>query len=170
MRLRPRQTARLTASRLLPRLAEEFFEAGDELVTGAAAADRVHPFRVLTKRFRYALEYFQACYGAAMGSRLKTIKELQQVLGELTDCSSTRALLDRQLHLSDNPRYQTLYQALQGREGEATARFQTLWRTSFQNPMTRRKLLQYLTHPRQEPRPARKNARRGAAPRRANKK
>ena len=147
MKIRPRQSARETAAALLPRLAEKLFQAGDELVGGEGGADRVHPFRIQTKRLRYVLEYFRPCYGEAMDAHIQAIKSLQQVLGELTDCYTTQAVLEGVLRMGKSGRLQSLAGAMGSREAELTSQFSAFWRQTFPRG-ARRQFFQYLARPR----------------------
>ncbi len=148
MKVRPRKPARDNASRLLPRLAEQLFEAGDGLARDLEA-EQVHPFRIVTKRFRYALEYFRPCYGATMDSYLKAVKNLQQFLGEFTDCRASRALCEKVLGVKGNAarRHQKLWETLGDREQQFQAKIPGAWDVFLQGPRGRQKMLRYLAHP-----------------------
>jgi CHAD domain-containing protein len=50
------------------------------------AAERHHRLRIAAKRLRYALEVFLPVFGRSMGSRIRAVKELQEILGDLHDC------------------------------------------------------------------------------------
>jgi CHAD domain-containing protein len=128
-------------------LARRFFKAGDKLAAEEQTGKRMHPFRVQTKRFRYSLEYFRPCYRQAMDSHLNTIRELQQVLGELNDCCSSRALYEKILGPASVRRQPKLWASLDGLEKELLERFQARWLGSFQSPTMRKKLLRYLAFP-----------------------
>jgi CHAD domain-containing protein len=68
-------------------LACEFLEHGHKLFTS------LHGFRLLTKRFRYTLELFRCCYGPGLERRIEALHTLQQRLGEINDCATTREIL-----------------------------------------------------------------------------
>lgn len=160
MRLRPQKPAPENASRLLPRLAKLFFQAGDRSVEDDLKGEEVHPFRILTKRFRYALEYFRPCYGSGMDSHIQTISGLQRVLGELNDCCSSRELC-RNLLKVGNPasRYKKLFAALDRREADLLEQYRAYWRKTLESPARRENFLRYVSHPP----PARRRAPRRAA-------
>jgi len=73
------------ARRVLPRLAQDYFEAGRKVVKEKRSAKALHRFRIATKRFRYALELFQPLYGPSLGQRLKAVHAIQDVLGKISD-------------------------------------------------------------------------------------
>jgi CHAD domain-containing protein len=75
----------------LPSLVEEFFAAGRKAIGGSPA--RLHQFRLRTKHFRYTLEVFRPLYGPGLEARLKSLRHLQQLLGELNDYETTRGLV-----------------------------------------------------------------------------
>ena len=148
MKLRPKKSARENASRLLPRLAQEFFETIDQAVEGEIDPEQAHGLRILTKRFRYSLEYFRPCYGDTLDAHLKTIRDLQQLLGQLNDCCSSRALCQDLLRASDRGfRRNKLFPAFHQREGELLEQFRSEWRDRFQSQGFRKKLCRYLARP-----------------------
>ena len=148
MKLRPRKTASQNASRLLPRLAERVFRAGDKSLADDLNAEDAHNFRILVKRFRYTLEYFRPCYGDGLDVYLGRLKALQQALGELHDCYATRRLLLDVLKMGDPPtRHKKLFAALNRREEDLMERFRAAWRHVWENLAVRRKFLRYLAKP-----------------------
>ena len=48
----------------------------------------MHAFRLKTKRLRYTLELFRACYGPSFEQRIEALKEMQTLLGEINDCAA----------------------------------------------------------------------------------
>src|SRR5262245_17012453 len=70
------KTVAENASKKLPELARAFLAAGTELAGRDASFEALHQFRLLTKRFRYALELFRACYGPGLESRIEALREL----------------------------------------------------------------------------------------------
>jgi CHAD domain-containing protein len=73
---------------------EEFSAAGRKAIGGSPA--RLHRFRLRTKHFRYTLEVFRPLYGPGLDARLKALRRLQQLLGDLNDYETTRGLVDAQ--------------------------------------------------------------------------
>lgn len=148
MKLRPKKCAGENASRLLPRLAEEVFKAGDKAVAGDLTPEKAHRFRIIVKRFRYTLEYFRPCYGSATDSYLEMLKAVQQVLGELNDCRSSQELYQGLLKVGNPPtRHKKLFSALEKRQADLMDKFREEWRRRFENPTMRRKFLRYLARP-----------------------
>jgi len=89
----PEATAADNALRQLPRLAEAFFAEGRKAARKSSSIERLHDFRLTVKRFRYTLELFRPIYGAALDRRLSDLHRLQQHLGTLNDCATTRGVL-----------------------------------------------------------------------------
>lgn len=81
------------ARRVLPKLADEYFEAGRK-AAGQQSSKALHRFRISTKRFRYALELFAPVYNAGLKRRLKALRSLQDALGKISDYQSILDLLD----------------------------------------------------------------------------
>ena len=151
MKFRPKRRARENAARLVPKLARDFFQAGDASVEDDLKGEEVHRFRIRAKRFRYVLEYFRPCYGVALDAYLEGVKQLQAVLGDLNDCCSTRVMLAELLNPGDPPaRHKKLFAALERREKDLLEQYQTYWREAMENDEYRQKFLRYLTHPPRE--------------------
>ena len=87
------RSAEENASRKLPLLAREYLRAGRSLFAAKPTADAFHKFRLETKRFRYTLELFQPCYGPGLEERLKLLRNIQDLLGEINDCATIQELL-----------------------------------------------------------------------------
>jgi CHAD domain-containing protein len=83
------------ARSLLPKLADEYFEAGRKAAGRKRSPKALHRFRIATKRFRYALELFRPVYGPSLDRRLKALHGLQHVLGTISDYQTIRELLPR---------------------------------------------------------------------------
>jgi len=75
----------------------------DELCSFMRAADprevdALHDMRIAAKRLRYILEITNPCFGPYAETAVKSIKELQDLLGEIHDCDvqlpEVRAFLD----------------------------------------------------------------------------
>lgn len=89
----PAQTAAQNAGRELPRLAKDLFVAGHRAAAVNAKYDTLHRFRLLAKRFRYTLELFAPVYGAQMKRRLGELRRLQDKLGVINDCVTSREMV-----------------------------------------------------------------------------
>ncbi|MBZ5596232.1 MAG: CHAD domain-containing protein [Acidobacteriia bacterium] len=87
------KSAEENASRKLPQLARTYFRAGRALFAAESTPESLHKFRLKSKRFRYTLELFQPCYGPGLEERLKLLRNIQDLLGEINDCVTTRKLV-----------------------------------------------------------------------------
>jgi CHAD domain-containing protein len=90
------ESAEKNASEKLPLLAHEYFRAGRALFHAEPSSKVLHRFRLDTKRFRYTLELFRHCYGPGLDRRLDVLRNIQDFLGEINDCSATQKLVGRQ--------------------------------------------------------------------------
>jgi CHAD domain-containing protein len=73
------------ARTVLPKLVEEYFALGREVLASEPAPPELHRLRLASKKLRYTLELFKGCYGPGLGERIETLKTLQQMLGEIND-------------------------------------------------------------------------------------
>lgn len=94
------KSAEENASRKLPPLARAYFRAGRVLFAAEPSPESLHKFRLESKRFRYTLELFQPCYGPGLEKRLKMLRDMQDLLGEINDCATTQKLVGRQPAIS----------------------------------------------------------------------
>jgi len=93
MRWRANRSAAENARLVLPKLAQKYFDAGRKAASDEKpSAKDLHRFRIATKRFRYSLEIFRPVYGASLEARIGTLRELQNVLGQLSDYHSMERL------------------------------------------------------------------------------
>ncbi len=99
MKLEPSQTAAENARTLLPKMARRYFEAGRKAIDNKTPPEKLHAFRLETKRFRYSLELFRPVYGPALERYLNQLRELQGALGKVSDCQAIQRVLagDRKL-------------------------------------------------------------------------
>lgn len=99
MKLNPTQSAAQSARALLPKMARRYFEAGREAVEHKHPPEELHALRLETKRFRYTLELFQPLYGPTLERYLDALRELQGVLGKVSDYQAIGRVLakDRKL-------------------------------------------------------------------------
>src|SRR5438105_15545003 len=93
MKWKPSKTARANAKKLLPKLVEEYFEAGRKTAKGKKSPKALHRFRLVTKKFRYSMELFRPIYGASLDRRLESLRQLQNVLGKVSDYQAILKLL-----------------------------------------------------------------------------
>ncbi len=148
LKLQRRKPARTNAAATLPALAAKFFRAGDAAVKKELRGGDLHKFRILAKRFRYVMEYFRPCYGAAMDAYIESVKGLQDALGALNDCCSTHAMC-RGLLQAGAPaiRSRKLFATLEALEQTLLDNYRSGWRRDFESPAMRKKFQRYLAHP-----------------------
>jgi CHAD domain-containing protein len=134
------QSSIQNALEVLPALARAFFAQGKTL-TPPAKLEALHSFRIQSKRFRDTLELFRPCYTPRLERLLTSLRDMQQILGELNDLTTTRQMLtDRglaksQLHVLDS---------LETRLAEKTEQFFSLWKQTFARPDEERRWVNYL--------------------------
>jgi len=121
MKLAPWRSVAETAADLLPEYTVAFFRAGRKALA-KGDLETLHQFRISAKRFRYALEMFSSVYGPAFQVRLRELKRLQEVLGELNDVATAQALV------SGHPQAALLRKALAARERSLREKLERLWR------------------------------------------
>jgi hypothetical protein len=59
-----------------------------------ANVEELHDMRIAAKRLRYLLELSEPLFGAAAKKAAKTVKGLQDILGEIHDCDELMPLVD----------------------------------------------------------------------------
>lgn len=89
------QSLEANLCRVLPALAEEFFDSGRAALSAHASYQKLHRFRLQAKRFRYTLELFESFYAREMPLGAEILKELQERLGAINDCATTIVVLGR---------------------------------------------------------------------------
>lgn len=99
MKVDPSHTAAQNARILLPKMARRYFEAGRKAIHHKTAPEKLHAFRLETKRFRYTLELFRPFYGSTFERYLNELRALQSALGKVSDYQAIQRVLagDRKL-------------------------------------------------------------------------
>jgi CHAD domain-containing protein len=121
----------VNAKRRLPTRVSEYFKCVRELMAGDPAAEELHRVRLETKRLRYSLELFRACYGPGLETRIAELRRVQQVLGDLNDCATAV----RHLAGRVQPRYESkTSQFLEERIQEKAQEFRKYWVEAFDAP------------------------------------
>jgi CHAD domain-containing protein len=82
------------ARRVLTAMARDYFQAGRKVAAARPAPAKLHAFRLHTKRFRYTLAMFERLYGPSLQPRLALLKPVQDALGQVNDCVTTRETFD----------------------------------------------------------------------------
>ncbi len=83
------------AKRVLPGMASDFFEKGSRATAPGANYQSMHQFRLLAKRLRYTLEIFAPAYSDKLAPALTALRGLQDHLGAINDCVTSRQLTPR---------------------------------------------------------------------------
>lgn len=128
-----------TARQVLSRMAEKFFETGEEAVTAKASPKQLHRFRIHAKEFRYSLELFAPLYGPALNNCLDRIRTVQTLLGAINDCQTVRDIVSR--YGGDKE----LDAKLKRRQRRKTDEFSRYWADAFTGPEQERRE-RYLTY------------------------
>ena len=121
------------ARRRLPRLVADYFMAVRECLKGDPGPPALHQARLAAKRLRYTLELFRPCYGPGLEARLKGLRRLQQVLGELNDAAATGRLLGKAL-TGERPHHQLVLKFLDARAQAEAQAFRKEWTEVFDAP------------------------------------
>jgi CHAD domain-containing protein len=85
----------VTATRLLPEIAEKHYKRGGRMADGETSARKLHRFRIVTKKFRYTLDLFAPLYGKSVETLAGELKHIQTLLGNLNDYATIRRMLRR---------------------------------------------------------------------------
>jgi CHAD domain-containing protein len=134
------QSATQNAREVLPALARAFFTQGATL-TPRVKLEAFHRFRLQAKRFRDTLELFRPCYTSRLERLLKSLRDIQQILGELNDLVTTRRMLSDRGCAESHPQ---LLGSLETRLAEKAGQFFALWQQTFARPGEERRWLKYL--------------------------
>ena len=89
----PNQTINSTARRVLIPLTKKFLNAGIGAANPESTPLEMHRFRLQGKRIRYTLEIFGALAGPEWEQWIAKVRELQEHLGAINDCVTTRDLI-----------------------------------------------------------------------------
>jgi CHAD domain-containing protein len=135
-------SAGTNARRRLPELIRNYYEAGREVTGGAAAPEALHRFRLRTKRVRYTVELFRACYGPGLDGWLAGVREIQNHLGAVSDCATTCGLVAA-IPAEDSPGRERLALYLKRREAREAAAFRRYWQRTFDKPGEARRWVAY---------------------------
>jgi len=121
-------TAAGYAAALLPRMADEFFRAGQAAAAPAATVETLHGFRILGKRFRYTLEIFAPCYSRDLRNALRLLRGVQDILGMINDCETSGKILAGAV---SRGRREQLEALLNQRQAALIENFRSHWNETF---------------------------------------
>ena len=161
---RSRYSVELNAKMHLPALAQEFFHTGRQVVSQEATAEALHQFRLRAKRFRYTLEFFLPFYGPSMARRLASLRHVQDLLGDMSDGSTTRALISDPRY-GKHPQVKRFLDFLSQRTSDRIEEFRRYWQQEFDREGEAARWIAYLaryTKRRTPRRPGRRLVRRAA--------
>jgi CHAD domain-containing protein len=121
------------AKKQLPKLAEDYFaEVRRSLAEDPGPAD-LHPVRLASKRFRYALELFRPCYAGGLEERIEQLKSVQDLLGDCNDAVTSAKYIEEALKARPAER-DRLRKYLEHRAAEKAAEFRKQWTECFDAP------------------------------------
>jgi CHAD domain-containing protein len=143
--------AAVNARRELPRLAGEFFSRVSQALEADPDAEQLHRVRLAAKQMRYTLELFRPCYGPALEARIEALRELQQILGEINDCSVARRIVAN--GSGPSPHQSKAERFLAGRLREKKAELRRRWTEELGTEDQRSQWVKYLARNAREPRP-----------------
>jgi CHAD domain-containing protein len=141
-----------TARQMLPGMAQDFFERGDEAAGAKAHPRELHRFRLASKKFRYTLELFTPLCGTLLNPKLETIRRVQTLLGDINDFETVREMLGQYEGA------ETVIAWLKKRQRKRLVEFREYWATAFAPAEGRQSWIDFLKHLAAEPRAARKPA------------
>jgi CHAD domain-containing protein len=141
-----------TARRILPRMAKNFLERGDAASQSKATPEKLHAFRIASKKFRYTLELFAPLYGTGLNSWLESIKRIQTLLGDINDCVTVAQML------SDYKSKGSIAGWLKRRQRKKVEEFTQCWQEEFGGREIVRTRMHTLSHPPGAPQATKKPA------------
>jgi hypothetical protein len=139
------------ARRQLPGLTAEFFAEVRAALGARPSPEQLHRVRLAAKRIRYTLELFRPCYGPGLEARIESLRNLQQVLGEINDCAATRRILANDMPVS--AQRTKVDRFLSSRLRKKTAELRKLWAERFDAPGRDLLWMRYLARNARTPRP-----------------
>ena len=127
-----RGAAAANARRELPRLVAAYFARVRALLADNPPPAKLHAIRLETKRLRYTLELFRPCYGPGLDTRLAALRHIQQLLGEVNDCSTTERWIVHAMNPS--PLRVRIAKFLTARSAAQALVFHAAWANVFDAP------------------------------------
>jgi CHAD domain-containing protein len=130
-----------TARRVLPGQAKEFLRLGNNAAQGKLSQEKLHQFRIASKKFRYSLELFAPVYGASLKRWLEGIKHAQNLLGDINDCATAAEMV------SALKGSRSILGWLKKRERRKMEEFRRWWPEAFGGREVHRNWMRSLSHP-----------------------
>jgi CHAD domain-containing protein len=125
----------------LGRIAKEFVKKGKEASLADASPKGMHHFRIVTKKFRYALELFQPVYKSSLDPIVASIKAASALLGDINDCVTVAAMV------ADYRGGAQLADRLKKRRHKKTGEFRKYWKEEFSDGDRLRSAIEHLRLP-----------------------
>ena len=141
-----------TARQMLPGMAQDFFERGDQAANVKADPRDLHRFRLVSKKFRYTLELFTPIGGTSLNPKLEAMRRVQTLLGDINDIETVRDILGQ--YEGAEP----VIAWLKKRQRKRLTEFRAHWATTFGEAQERQSWIDLLKHMAAGPRAARKPA------------
>jgi CHAD domain-containing protein len=133
MKLNQHSSAEVNARRQLPPLMFEYFAAVRDALAEKQSPARLHRIRLASKKVRYTLELFRACYQThEFDARLQALRDVQTLLGDINDAVAAWRLLGKLMPHS--PRRQALREFLKSRAAKKAEEFREHWAQAFDAP------------------------------------
>ena len=130
-----------TARRILPKMAADFLDRGNAAAQAKLSPEKLHAFRIASKKFRYTLELFVPLYGATLNAWLESVKGIQTVLGDINDCVTVAQII---ADFKDSSAVSGWLKKRQRRKVEQFSRF---WLEQFGDAENARTRIRSLCHP-----------------------
>jgi CHAD domain-containing protein len=130
----------ITAQRMLPRMAKEYFRSGKEATRDKAPAEELHRFRIAAKNLRYTLDLYAPLYGDSLNGLRQQLKGVQTLLGGINDCATVRRMASR------HARSEEILAALKKRQRRKTAQFRQHWAAAFSSGAAAARWAECLRH------------------------
>lgn len=147
-----------TARQMLPGMAQDFFERGDEAAGVKAHPRELHRFRLVSKKFRYSLELFTPLCGTSLNPKLEAIRRVQTLLGDINDFETVRNML------AQYQGAEAMIAWLKKRQRKRLGQFREYWATTFGPAEERESWIDFLKHLATETRAAKKTVARSGSP------
>jgi CHAD domain-containing protein len=130
-----------TTRRILPQIAADFVERGNAACQAKVSPEKLHAFRIASKKFRYTLELFAPLYGPSVNTWLESLKSIQTVLGDINDCVTVSQMI------ADYKGSGALINWIKKRQRRKVEQFSRLWLEEFGDSESVRQRIHPLSHP-----------------------
>ena len=122
----------------VPEIVSAWFADGRAALAEGVSWEQMHAFRLRTKRFRYSLELLRPAYGPGLDRKIKSLKKLQDYLGEINDAVVTEELI------RDLPKSAKAQEELKEKATKLGKRLRAHWQEHFEPPLEEQRWIRYL--------------------------